>query len=91
MAARKYFVIFSETRGGYWNRVTKKIRGLEFATEYEGSNILGIEQIIMNDSDILERVGCYSVKTIIKIEEDIVEEDIVEEEKKVKKKKKKKK
>lgn len=70
MAARKYYVIFSETRGGYWNRITKKIRGIEHATEYEGGNSDGVEQIIMTDPDINERVGCYSVKTIIRIEND---------------------
>ena len=70
MAAKKFYVIFSETRGGYWNRVTKKIRGLEFATHYEGGNKENIEQIIMTDPDLQERNGCYSVKTIIKIEND---------------------
>jgi len=70
MSARKFYVIFSETRGGYWNRVTKKIRGLEYATEYEGGTKENIEQIIMNDPDLNERAGCYSVKTIIKIDKD---------------------
>ena len=69
MVARQYYVIFSETRGGYWNRITKKIKGIEHATEYEGGTKEAVEQIIMTDSDILERVGCYSVKTIIRIED----------------------
>lgn len=69
MSARKYYVIFSETRGAYWNRVTKKLKGLEHATEYEGGSIQNIEEIIMNDPDIQERVGCYSIKTIYKIDE----------------------
>lgn len=70
MAAKKFYVIFCENRGGYWNRVTKKIKGLEHATQYEGGTKENIEQIIMNDPDIAERAGYYSVKTIIKIEED---------------------
>lgn len=68
MAARKYYVIYCENRGGYWNRVTKKIKGLDHATEYEGGSIENIEQIIMNDPDLQKRAGCYSVKTIIRIE-----------------------
>ena len=70
MAAKKFYVIFSETRGGYWNRVTKKIRGLEHATQYEGGNKENIENIIMNDPDLAERDGNYSVKTIINITKD---------------------
>lgn len=70
MAVRKYYVIYSETRGGYWNRVTKKIKGLDQATEYEGGSIANIEQLIMNDPDLKKRIGCYSIKTIFRIEKD---------------------
>lgn len=67
MAVKKFYVIFSETRGGYWNRVTKKIKGLDHATQFEGGSIQNIENIIMNDPDLQKRIGCYSIKTIYKI------------------------
>ena len=69
MAVKKFYVIFSESRGGYWNRVSKKIKGLEYATQYEGGNIQNIEQIILLDPDINERKGFYSVKTIFQIDD----------------------
>ena len=70
MSIRKYFVIFNETKDSYWNRITKKFKGIEHATEYEGGSVDGLEQIIMNDVDIKKNVGCYSVKTIIRIEKE---------------------
>ena len=58
----KYYVIFSETRGGYWNRVTKKIRALEHATFFEKGSYENIERYVMNDPDLNERLGSYSIK-----------------------------
>lgn len=70
MAAKKFYVIFNETLGKYWNRVSKTFKGLDVATEYEGGTKENIEQIIMNDPDLAERAGAYSVKTIIRIEKE---------------------
>ena len=61
--SKKYFVIVDDIKGGYWDRMTKRFRGIIFATEYEGNSVEEIEMIIANDPDI--KKGYYSVRRVI--------------------------
>ena len=61
--SKKYFVIYDEVKQGYWDRITKRFRGMLFATEYEGNSIDQIYLIIENDPDI--KKGHYSVRRIL--------------------------
>ena len=61
--SKKYFVIVDDIKGGYWDRMAKRFRGIIFATEYEGNSVEEIEMIIANDPDI--KKGYYSVRRVI--------------------------
>jgi len=62
--SEKYFVIVDDIKGGYWDRIAKRFRGILFATKYEGNSVEEIEMIIANDPDI--KKGYYSVRRIIR-------------------------
>lgn len=61
---KKYFIIYNEESKKYWDRINKKFRPIEFATEYEGNSESQIQLIIENEPNL--KRGHYSVKQIIR-------------------------